>query len=442
MRESFKNISKPDDLVAYLTSPYRLNTVKYLTHYTKVKGLKGMLKSKIWILNNPTSMNDGLELSKYPKEAWEKVFYTCFMTEQAESIAMWSMYAQPWEDGLQLSISSNELRQWVSDIKVVFEIDPNTKQLTGRSTDKAWIRMTKVAYTNYDSGRTYEPVSITCGTVTNTRFSRPYSYEEFLGYIKDDAWKNEQEIRLRVDLPPDLDYKLVGVQIPDYILENMTITKGPKFDGNLIERIEAKGRIIHFRDSCFKGKLDWVYCDSCTANKNPFLPAAIKYIDKHKAMESMVTDYIVKISNITNTDYNQIILKSWEDAYRPVYIVVASRIAALKQNYRKVIGSGIILKSIQSGSIQNIDDVSCCKDYFSAVSETKAEVVVPIIKNNETLGCINSEATIKGYYSPEMIRELQKVSDELADLLVFFGYKVKYSEEMTEKDMPDKRAVI
>lgn len=433
MAKSFSSFTKPDELVAYLTSSTRLNNVKYVAHYTKVSALKGMLKSKIWILNNPNTMNDKLELSKYPKEAWENVFYACFMTEQSESIPMWSMYAQPWEDGLQLSISNKDFLQWASEIKTVFEIDPNTKELTGRSiTDPQTVHITKVAYTNYDSGRTDEPVSITCGTVTNTHFTRPYSNEEFIGYIKDDAWKNEQEIRLRVDLPPDLDYKLVGIQIPDYIIANMIITKGPRFFGNLLERIDAKGKKIHFRDSCFQGKLGWVYCDTCKANLNPIGPTAKQYIDFQYAMTHMLRDYIKKISDITKTDYNQIILRARKDAYNSALIVVASRIAITKQDYRYVIGSGIISKAILSGTLQNIGDVSKCSDYFQAVHETESELVVPIIKDKMILGGINSEAPIKNHYSHEMVSKLQKLSDELADLLVYFGYK----QDIAETSLP------
>lgn len=442
MSKSFSSITKPEDLVTYLSSSSaRLNSVKYLTHYTKVNGLKGMLKSKIWILNNPATMNDGLELSKYPKEAWEKVFYACFMTEQAESIAMWSMYAQPWEDGLQLSISADDLLRWKSESKTVFEIDPLTKQKTGESTDQAEIRLTKVAYTNYDSGRTGEPVNITCGTVTNTNFIRPYSNEEFIGFIKDDAWKNEQEIRLRVDLPSDLDYKLIGIEIPDYILENMIITKGPRFDGNLLKRIEVKGKKLHIKDSCFRGKLGWVFCDTCKANQksdisktNPksVVHNATQYIDMTQAMKNMLTDYINKIVDITKTDYNQIILKGWSTPHASGLFVAASRIAASKQHYDVVIGGGIISKAIQSSTLLNIDDVSKCPDYFMAVAETKSEVVIPITKDKRTMGGINSEAPITNYYSQEMIQKLTNLCDELADLLIYFGY----DEEKPDKSIP------
>ena len=80
----------------------------------------------------------------------------------------------------------------------------------------------------------------------------------------------------------------------------------------------------------------------------------------------------------------------------------------------------------------DLDVFLSCKDYFPAVPETKSEVVIPISKDNKIMGGINSEATIKGYYSQEMIQKLQGISNELADLLEFFGY----TEEMTEKSMP------
>ena len=58
------------------------------------------------------------------------------------------------------------------------------------------------------------------------------------------------------------------LSIPDEIVNAIEITTGPRFKGNLYSEIEKEitkvfneGRI---NNSIFKGKLNWVYCDSCS----------------------------------------------------------------------------------------------------------------------------------------------------------------------------------
>ena len=75
------------------------------------------------------------------------------MLEEKESIGMWSMYAQPWQEGVKIAISKEALRSMVADTTEIFELSQETKRPTGRLLDnndfKLWI--SAVAYSNYDS---------------------------------------------------------------------------------------------------------------------------------------------------------------------------------------------------------------------------------------------------------------------------------------------------
>ena len=43
------------------------------------------------------------------------------MMEDDESIGMWSMYAQPWRDGIKISIPKDILKKWVSEVDEIIE---------------------------------------------------------------------------------------------------------------------------------------------------------------------------------------------------------------------------------------------------------------------------------------------------------------------------------
>ena len=54
-------------------------------------------------------MNDQLEYERGEKMIWEHLAFASFMTECKESIGMWSMYAQEWQDGIMLKIPKKNL---------------------------------------------------------------------------------------------------------------------------------------------------------------------------------------------------------------------------------------------------------------------------------------------------------------------------------------------
>ena len=89
-----------------------------------------------------------------------------------------------------------------------------------------------------------------------------------VGYIKDDAWSYEKEVRLRVDLGKSVSFGGVAIDITDELIDSMTITKGPRFEGDIKARIEQEcQRIIHTEDSLFFDKLKRTPCDYCKSKK-------------------------------------------------------------------------------------------------------------------------------------------------------------------------------
>lgn len=145
----FEDISTPYALVDYLTnSARRLENSNYIYHYTTLPVVINMLRSSTWHLGNAKYMNDQLEYKNGDPLKWKNIFFSSFMTEDKESIGMWSMYAQPWETGIKITIPSKIARKWINNITNIKEVSIKDFELTERATPvyNEEIKLTSVAY--------------------------------------------------------------------------------------------------------------------------------------------------------------------------------------------------------------------------------------------------------------------------------------------------------
>lgn len=267
---SFEGIDNLTDLVKYLDSGARLSNSKYLYQYTSVSALVSMLRSQTMHLSNAKYMNDQLEYQNGDPGIWKNLFFSCFMMEEDESIGMWSMYAQPWRDGVKISIPKDILRRWVKETKELIEISQITKRPTGRAisdTDAFRIWLSAVAYSNYDGINLKEDAEIlSCGTQENKILKNVPHHPELTGYIKDMAWAYEKEVRVKAQFDNSVGFERVAIKMPDYVVASMVITPSPLFEGDLMDRIEKEiSHQMRTSTSKFVGKLKIrSACDSCS----------------------------------------------------------------------------------------------------------------------------------------------------------------------------------
>lgn len=264
----FKKIKNPDELITYLCNVTdRLSHTSMLCQYTSLRAVIGIISNGCWYLGSPKNMNDGLELQQ-GLDSRDDIFFSSFMAEQKESIAMWSMYAQPWEDGVMISIPVKEFKQWIRGVKKVYCADPRTKKPDRTAfvhRNKAKISIARVAYSNQNTNGEVE--SLLCGTARNDLL-KSIQDPSLIGYIKDDAWSYEKEVRLRVDLGTGVHYQGIAIDVPDYIIHSMVITKGPRFQGDLMKRLKAEcRRDMKTESSLFYDKLKYTPCDGCIYKK-------------------------------------------------------------------------------------------------------------------------------------------------------------------------------
>lgn len=271
----FKEVSNPEELIGYLKDKVtnlndtRNNQQLYIYHYTSTKAVKSILKEKQWYLNSPANMNDGLERLHLDEANVDNFLFSSFLEEGKESIAMWSMYSQPWEEGILIRIPIEKMKEWNNSNPSIYSADSKEHKAI-KKLDNAQLTFHSVAYTNADSKEGGEDEMLRCGGKQNMKLSNIYKHNDLAGYIKDDAWSYEKEIRLRVNVPTNEKHGGVMLDIPQDILDSFQFVTGPRFAGNLlsiIRKIDPKFSSERITSSLFTGRLIWVYCDSCNKNK-------------------------------------------------------------------------------------------------------------------------------------------------------------------------------
>ena len=202
-------------------------------------------------------MNDRLEYENGDLSRWQNIFFACFMTDVQENIGMWSMYGQPWEDGVLLRIPKKNVVEWVKDIKTIHEIscvnfEPTGKKINIDENNKVFL--SSIAYSNCDNPDDSERV--TWSNVTNVKIKNATHLSNLTGYVKDSAWDYEREIRIKAVLSEGHGFSRVAIEIPDNVLDSMTIISGPMFKGKLEERLQAEiKKRVQISNSLFADRL-------------------------------------------------------------------------------------------------------------------------------------------------------------------------------------------
>ena len=280
---NIEDIHAKDDLISYLENKFRrIDGKKMLHQYTSIRTAINIIRSHEFYLGSPSNMNDVLEYNNFNSRNWDDLFFTCFMENEAESIAMWSQYAQPWDDGIRLSVSVEKIKEWFNSVSAVDSADPGTKEKDGRfqlGPNRFIKSIHMVAYTNEDDiSDTNEKVIVSVGKAETDKLEKLNGEERLCGYIKNTAWSYEKEIRFRIQIENEHDdtsgnkIKGIRIAIPDGVIKSMVIMKGPRVPEDseewkeLTDLLKAEGLDLP-KESIFKGKLQNMACDRCKPNQ-------------------------------------------------------------------------------------------------------------------------------------------------------------------------------
>lgn len=265
---NFVKITESQDLIKFLNdSKNRLKNSKCLHHYTTIDNFFKMIKNNCVHLVNAKSMNDQLEYINGDKEIWEKTFFSSFMAGEKESIGMWSMYAQPWEKGVKISIPTSVIQGWVENTKYLYKVENYENTDTKIILDKGScsLGLSSVVYTNVDSLHEGEQVKLQWSNKSNNTIKVTNQFKELTGYIKDMAWSYEKEVRIKTEINNISNIDRVSIPLTEEVINKMIITASPLFKGDLIEKIEKEiKRSFKSESSLFKKKLNIkTICDTC-----------------------------------------------------------------------------------------------------------------------------------------------------------------------------------
>lgn len=134
-------------------------------------------------------------------------------------------------------------------------------------------------------------------------------------------------------------------------------------------------------------------------------------------LKDLLERAIVDLETLTQTDYNQIFL-SHQSGYNTQLLAVADSIAERKQRYRIASYDGVLGSVMRSGTTLNARDVQKMQKYFTAVRETRSELVVPIRANGVVMGVMNSESEQPAHFTSELQSKVEQLADVLGELLL------------------------
>lgn len=148
-------------------------------------------------------------------------------------------------------------------------------------------------------------------------------------------------------------------------------------------------------------------------------------------LEELLRRAIIEFEQITQTDYNQIMLIHHED-YSSSLLVVADSIAPGKQRYRITSFKGLVGQVVGDGRPVR-QPVRSLPRYMAAVPSTEAELIVAIrLDNGALVGVLNSEADTLDYFTSEM----EMRSDALALAIGSLLGQVNWRSDQSEVDVP------
>ena len=254
-----------DDMISFLKEKGRKHENYY--HYTSWDSLTKIFQYKTFLLTrgNSLKINDQHEaLMKGSWEEWNKIYIGSFAFGSSEIMAMWGLYGLPWRDAVRLCIPGDKMIQWLDSIKHIELFDDG--QIIDYKDDFE-IGLNDIVYVGGKKGAT--PLTLTHYGRSITVSDRFPLYgidtaKEMTGYIKNYAWQYENEVRLRIRLTHDAGYERISVNVPDDVIDSITVTTGPCFmwkNDELYCRLIDNNRIT---ESGFKNLVKYKeLCDMC-----------------------------------------------------------------------------------------------------------------------------------------------------------------------------------
>lgn len=196
-------------------------------HYTTIETLEAILSNKTLRLTNANFMNDQQELRKGNAQYWDRTYLSCFCYGDSESVAMWTMYSIPWQQGVRISFPRNKFINYLKKIEKIKLI--NSSKYLHR--DEFEVVLTDVIYTEYSERHKSEIIKI--DEFPNINSSIVFGDDnisrqsQITGFIKNKAWEYENETRIKIQTNKEYTDKTIEVELDEDLLSSMKVTFSP-----------------------------------------------------------------------------------------------------------------------------------------------------------------------------------------------------------------------
>lgn len=263
MSKKFRDVSTVGGLKEYLEEKGKNHRCYY--HYTSWDNFVKIYEGKSFLLTrgNSPSVNDQHEARmKGAKEEWDKTYIGSFSYGYAENMAMWGLYGLPVEEAVRIAIPRKAMNDWIGAIKEVIPFKNDKVSPVLRKFFQ--IHLSDMVYANVRSDSTKLQLTHDDYTIWATPKNGLQEVDKnpsMTGFIKNYAWKYENEVRLHIHLDQSIGCDRVMVKIPLAVLNEIKITTGPAFeckDNATYKKLDEEGKIeassfenlVHYRSLC------------------------------------------------------------------------------------------------------------------------------------------------------------------------------------------------
>jgi len=239
----------------------------YYYHYTTWDSLSKIIQKKTFLLTRGNSLriNDQHEaLMKGSWEEWNRIYIGSFAFGSSEIMAMWGLYGLPWQDAVRLCIPKEKMKEWINGIRDI-KLFENGQAINYQGDFDA--SLNDIVYVTGKKGTNNLRLTHSTRSITVSNTYPLYGIdtsEKMTGFIKNYAWQYENEVRLRIRLAHDTGYEKISIDIPNKVIDSITVTTGPSFkwkNDELYHRLINENRII---PSGFENLVKYKeLCDMC-----------------------------------------------------------------------------------------------------------------------------------------------------------------------------------
>lgn len=252
---NFVKIKTAHDLISYLEDPRRDKDFFY--HYTTIDRLQQIIKNKYFVFSGFEIMNDKLEAEIIGNDYSNNTFVGSFSRADNEVMAMWGMYAIPWEMGVRIGIPKAHFRKWFKETRSVFEFEKGALK-EEFSIEKTKQKINAVCYYDKLNNR-LDWSNRRLHLKRLTDLLNPDTNNQLYGYVKHKTWAYEEEMRVLIKVDSDRIINQIAIPIPDYIINDLKLVLGPCFE---MEDLSVNN--LPFTKSEFTGKVKpKKVCDIC-----------------------------------------------------------------------------------------------------------------------------------------------------------------------------------